>query len=387
MLSWNPPSETSAPTETPPLALGPLTDEFAFYTRRSVVPPPRFLTWFQAVRPGDEKRLGCEAVALGEMHGALAHRGVRIPLGFATSGDAFDLFLDSRVPAAGWKSVRSSVSMGDRLLLQGGTLRTALRRLLGDEGGQTDVAIRSRLAMELVRSTPVPDEVEAALAAGYRRLRELYGDDLDLAVRCGREALGPGLPLFEEHGRNRLDVRTCEDLYAAWRDCCARAFDEDALRSGAGQERPALPEGVPILVMKLVRSDIATSGFVVTRDPVTQDDATIRISAVHGVGGARPPGPLIPDALVLGKESIRRGLPLLDVHASGRANSALATDEVVRLSSLALSVEDQYGRPVLIEWVQDGYTGDFMVLQVHPLVERRAQRFGGRWTSPPLERW
>lgn len=385
MLSWDSRSGNGALDRAKPL-LGRLADELIVLPRRPVVPGPPYLVWCQASRIGDEGRVGARTVALGELHGTLARRGLSIPYGFATSADAFELFLDSPVPAAAWKELRGELSWRDFSLLRPGTLRAALRRLLRDPDATPGLSVRSEVSRSLVRATPVPAAVQDAIQVGYRKLREMRGRDVELAVRCSRAHEDGRSPFFGSPGEYAVGLRRFEDVVGAWRNCCASAFEEGALRAAVLEGTPLPGKGFGILIMTMVRSDVAVSGFVSTRDPRTGDPDTVHISTSLGVGEAVVPGAVEGDALILAKSAIRTGSPLDDLHARPRGGF-LGADEVIRLAALALEVEDQYGCPVQLEWVEDGYTREFMVLQVNPLGPRPLAPGREPPPAPALEPW
>ena len=60
-------------------------------------PVGALVRWFEDLNARDVQSVGGKAASLGEMFGALATRGVRIPNGFATTVSAYDRFLDAPV--------------------------------------------------------------------------------------------------------------------------------------------------------------------------------------------------------------------------------------------------------------------------------------------------
>jgi pyruvate,water dikinase len=386
MISWDPGSGKSASGKSKSLSLSPIVEELIAAPRRSAVPGPRFLVWLQAARAGDEARVGIRTVQLGEMHETLAHRGLLIPRGFATSRDAIELFLDSRVPSTRWREWRGALSWCDPFVLQSGSLRAAIRRLLREPDASPGLAARIELIRSLVRATPVPAGVEDAIQMGYRRLRELYGHHLEVVVRCSRAGEDGTAPFFGDAGDHVLGLQNFNDVITAWRDSCATAFNEIAVRT-AVRDGTSLPgEGFGVLVMSMVRSDTAVSGFVTTRDPRTSRDHTLHISASRGMGTALPPGGSSVDDVVLAKDALRGSSPRMDFQTAARGQ-VLAVDELMRLAAMALAVEEHYGCPVQMEWAQDGNTGEFMILQVNPLGTRPPPKPRTFSRVSSLERW
>ena len=386
MISWDPRPDKSPSAKSRSLSLGPLVEELIAAPRRAALSGPKFVVWLQAARPGDEARVGARTVKLGDMHETLAHRGFLIPHGFATSTDAFEIFLDSRVPTTAWKELRGSLSWCDPFVLQSGSLRAALRRLLRDPDSSPGLAARIELIRSLVCTTPVPPGVEDAIQAGYRRLKELYGHHLEVVVRSARADGDCTPPFFGDPREYVLGLQNLDDVLSAWRVCCAAMFDDPTVRTAIAEGTPIPGQGVGILVMSMVRSEGVVSGIVSTRDPLTPHDDNLHIFASRSMGTSVPSGPLAADALVVAKKAVRASSPLTgtDTSSTGRI---LAKDEVMRLAATALAVEEHYGCPVRVEWAQDSFTGEFMILQVNPLGTRPVGHPKALSVAPVLDRW
>jgi pyruvate, water dikinase len=129
----------------------------------------RYVVPFEELGMGDVGRVGGKNASLGEMISALAEAGVRVPGGFATTADAFWLFLrhdqlDRRIAAA----------------LQG--LDT------NDVGALTETGARIRGWIE---EAPLPSRLAEEIVASYDRL----GPGVAVAVRSSATAEDlPGPP-------------------------------------------------------------------------------------------------------------------------------------------------------------------------------------------------
>jgi pyruvate, water dikinase len=146
-----------------------------------------------------------------------------------------------------------------------------------------------------------------------------------------------------------------------------------------------------VVVMRMVRSDLATSGVIFTIDPESGNPNVLHISSSYGLGEMVVQGTVSPDTFVLWKEGLRRGRPAVvhrtlgakdqklvysmqggtatesvDVEAARRRQWSLSREEAVELGRMALEIEDHYGRPMDIEWAKDGYTGDLFIVQARP---------------------
>ena len=158
-----------------------------------------------------------------------------------------------------------------------------------------------------------------------------------------------------------------------------------------GRGMDPLEGAVSVVVMKMVRSDIATSGVMFTLDPESGNRNVVHVSSSYGLGELVVQGTVSPDFFLVWKEGLRRGrsavvhrwlgakdLKLVystqggtatesvDVDASRRRVWSLTSEEALELARMALVIEDHYGRPMDIEWAKDGYTGDLFIVQARP---------------------
>ncbi len=364
------------------------------------VPPGPLVEWFRDLGAGDVSRVGGKAASLGEMYGCLTQRGVRIPNGFATTVRAHARFLDAKVPSGSWRVLADALEGCEPSVLAAHTLRDGLERLLDEADAEDQVGLhtRARLARELVLATPVPDEVVDALLGGLRGLTEAYGADVDLAVRSSATSEDSEVASFAGQYESYLNVRGSDEVVEAWRKCCASAYTERAVGYQLSQGMDPLAGGLGVVIMKMVRSDIATSGVMFTLDPDSGNQNVIHITGAYGLGELVVQGSVSPDTLVVWKEGIRKGRPSVvhrqmgakdrklvyavqggtatesvDVQASRQRQWAVSVDDAVELATMALAIEDHYRCPVDVEWAKDGYTGEIFIVQARPETVHRSR--------------
>lgn len=349
--------------------------------------------WFEDLSSHDVHSVGGKAASLGEMFGALANKGVRIPNGFATTVDAYDRFLDAAVPVESWASVADEARRVDGDVLRARSLRHALETLfLGlDVHDPVDLHARAALARLLVEATPIPTEVERALRAGYEAIRTQYSGEVDLAVRSSATCEDSEMASFAGQYESYLNVRGAGGVLESWRKCCASAFTERAIGYQLERDMDPMECRLGVVVMKMVRSDIATSGVLFTLDPDSGNRNVIHITSAYGLGELVVQGSVSPDTFVVWKDGIRRGrasvvhqqlgakdqklvystqggttTESVDVQASRQRQWSLTREEAIELARMALTIEDHYDRPVDIEWAKDGYTGELYIVQARP---------------------
>jgi pyruvate,water dikinase len=356
-------------------------------------PGAPLLQWFEATGAADAPRVGGKAASLGEMYRALVGQGVRVPNGFATTVEAYHLFLGAEVSEAGRDAFGQALRAYGPALSQADTLKELLEALFetADAMDSLDLHGRTALARTLILTTPVPADVEQTLRAGYRELAGQYSEDVDLAVRSSATCEDSEIASFAGQYESYLNVRGEDGLLDAWRRCCASAFTERAVAYQLDRGMDPMAAALGVVVMKMVRSDIATSGVMFTLDPDSGNRNVIHITSAYGLGELVVQGSVSPDTFVVWKEGVRRGrravvhrvlgakdrklvysiqggtaTESVDVQSSRQRQWSLSRAEAVELARMALTIEDHYGQPMDIEWAKDGYSGHLFVVQARP---------------------
>lgn len=353
------------------------------------------IKWFRELNAQDTAIVGGKAASLGEMYGQLVTRGVRIPNGFATTASVYEDFLDAGVPDGCWDTVdcEESLLRIRHEVLSAPTLRSALRILFSEglDGDHLDLHARTAFARGLVLCTPLPTEVREAVAAGYEALCEEYGMEVDCAVRSSATQEDSAMASFAGQYESYLNVRGVDDILEAWHRCAASAFTERAVGYQLQNDMDPLDGAVSVVIMKMVRSDIATSGVMFTLDPDSGNNNVIYVSSAYGLGEMVVQGSVSPDGFLLWKDALKKGKSALvartlgakdrkmvysmqggtatesvDVAASRQRKWSLTREEVTQLGRMALVIEEHYGRPMDIEWAKDGYSGDLFIVQARP---------------------
>jgi len=351
--------------------------------------------WFSDIDKESVEVVGGKAASLGEMYRALTDRGVRVPDGFATTARAFRRFMEQEVPPGAWDGVEVEEHLrGLRAeAARHETLAGALGVLIGDgiTSDHLDLHGRAAVARRFVRETPIPETVRQGLEEGYRTLCEEYGGEVDTAVRSSATREDSTLASFAGQYESFLNVRGAAAVVEAWKKCAASAFTERAVSYQLGRGMDPLTGALSVVVMKMVRSDIATSGVMFTMDPDSGNRNVIHITSAYGLGELVVQGSVSPDTFLVWKEGLRRGRHALvhrvlgakdrklvystqggtatesvDVEAAHQRRWSLSREEAVELARMALAIEEHYEKPMDIEWAKDGYSGDLFVVQARP---------------------
>ncbi|WP_416957475.1 phosphoenolpyruvate synthase [Nocardioides sp. T5] len=325
-----------------------------------------FVLDFSDVTLDDLPLVGGKNASLGELHRHLASAGVRVPGGFAVTAAAYRHVLDR---AGAWAR-----------------LEAALDGL--DVDDVADLEARSARARQVVLDAGIPDDLREAVEPALGRLLERYGPDLRLAVRSSATAEDLPEASFAGQHASYLDVGR-DDLYVAMSRCFASLFTARAVHYRRRHGYDDLSVGLSVGVMKMVRSDVASSGVVFTVDTETGHPDVVLLTGSWGLGENVVQGAVDPDEFHVHKPTYRAGhrtvlhrrlggkAVRMVTGASGpenvatpeedRARYCLGDAEVLDLAGAAIAIEEHYGRPMDIEWAKDGVDGRTYVVQARPV--------------------
>jgi pyruvate,water dikinase len=339
----------------------------------------RRIVWFEELKRGDVATVGGKNASLGEMVGALAPQGIRVPPGFATTADAFREYLeanelDEAIAARLARLDAGKASLSDA----GGEIRKAI--LDGEFPGQMRQALLDAYA-ELVRRTGIAEPAVAVRSSAT-------AEDLPDASFAGQQ-------------ETFLNVRGEAALLDACRRCYASLFTDRAITyrrlKGFGHTKVALSIGVQLMV----RSDLGGAGVMFSIDTESGFDQVVLINAAWGLGENVVQGTVTPDEYQVFKPLLenRELVPILDkkigskerklIYAGSaagetrnvptskaeRARAVLDDGEILELARQACIIERHYGQPMDIEWARDGETNLLYIVQARPeTVRSRAGR-------------
>ncbi len=336
--------------------------------------------WFATLGIGDVGEVGGKTASLGELYGHMAGAGVRVPNGFALTAIAYRQALTA---AGAWPRLHALL---DRL----------------DVTHLPALANAAAAAREIVHAATGTEILRAAVAAGYAELEREYGAAVAVAVRSSATAEDLPDASFAGQHESFLNVTGAEAVFEACRRCFASLFTDRAIvyrvNNGFDHFRVALS----VAVMKMVRSDAASSGVIFTLDTESGFRDVVLLTGAWGLGENVVQGAVDPDEFVVHKptyraghravlrrrlgqkqmtmglvEGVTRNLP---TPPEQRARYCLTDPEVLELAGAALRIEDHYSAaaghplPMDIEWAKDADDGQLYIVQARPetVASRRA---------------
>ena len=351
--------------------------------------------WFDQADMNDTSTVGGKGASLGEMFQKLTTIGVKVPNGFTLTTEAFRQFITANIPEATWKNVGAAEEVDDlrRAAIEVSTLREALEVCLRDADPTDHLNLNSRaaLARSLVRETPVPESIRSAIAEEYGKLCEMYSPGVDVAVRSSATTEDSAEASFAGQYESYLNVSGEQDIIEKWRRCVASMFTERAIGYHLEHNMHPLDSAIAVVVMKMARSDKASSGVMFTIDPDSGHEGVIHVGSSYGLGELVVQGVVSPDTFTVWKEGLRAGkFPIVHrtlgskdqmmVYHEEAANEvqsiavpfedrrrwSLTKEECVELAHMALKIEDYFQRPMDIEWAKDGITDELYIVQARP---------------------
>jgi pyruvate, water dikinase len=338
---------------------------------------------FERLSMRDVDSVGGKNASLGEMIGALARLGVRVPGGFATTSHAYREFL-----AQGGLAER---------------IRTELAALDVDDVMQ--LAASGARIRQWILATPF----SAAFAAAVRAELERMSAAGEAAVAVRSSATAEDLPEASFAGQQEsfLNVRGEAAVLEAMHQVFASLFNDRAIsyrvHQGFDHAAVALSAGVQYMV----RSDLGASGVMFTLDTDSGFRDVVFITAAWGLGETVVQGAVNPDEFYVYKPALRAGkyaivrrnlggkavkmvlapaggaarVATVEVPEADRQRFCLTDADLETLARQALVIEQHYGRPMDIEWGKDGASGELFILQARPeTVQSRAGRTIQRYT-------
>lgn len=325
-----------------------------------------FIKWLNEIDKNEINLFGGKNASLGELYRNLSEKGIRVPDGFAISASAHKFFLESG-------------GLGEKI-------KEVLKGL--DKNNLKELRKRGRYIRELILSVELPEELKKEISDAYKKLEEIYGKNVDVAVRSSGTAEDLPTASFAGQYDTYLNVRGEKQLMEAITKCYASLFTDRAISYREDHGFSHLDIYLSIGVQKMVRADLACSGVIFTIDPETGFKDAVYITGSWGLGELVVRGAVNPDAFYVFKKTLEKGYKAIIEKKLGAKNKMLVygergiiekdvpghltdkfilnDDEILLLAKWAIEIEKHYGMPMDIEWAKDGISNDLFILQARP---------------------
>ena len=340
------------------------------YMEEQAMGTSQYIRFFEDMGIEDVPIVGGKNASLGEMFQKLSGEGVRIPHGFAITAAAYRHMLDE---AGAWERLHAEL----------------------DDIDPDDVAAlarKAKRAREIVYGAGLPDDLATEIVTAYRRLQAEYGEDVSLAVRSSATAEDLPTASFAGQQDSYLNIKGDESLLDTCRRCFASLFTDRAIHYRIDQGFDHFKVSLSIGVMKMVRSDISSSGVMFSLDTESGFRDVVFVTGAYGLGENIVQGAVDPDEYYVHKPTYAAGhrtvlrrllgdkavkMILVDGETKNttrnvptpkadRARFCLTDADVLELAGYACAIERHYGRPMDMEWAKDGVDGKLYIVQARP---------------------
>ncbi|WOE69308.1 phosphoenolpyruvate synthase [Hydrogenimonas thermophila] len=340
-----------------------------------------YIKWFEEITIDDVPEVGGKNASLGEMYQNLSEEGVLVPNGFAITASAYKYVLDYN---NAWSK-----------------LHALLDDLDPDDVEQLQA--RCKECRDIIYSCELPNDLKKEILSGYAELKKEYGESVSLAVRSSATAEDSPEASFAGQNDTYLNISSEDALLDAYKRCLASNFTDRSIHYKYDNGFDYLKVLLSVVVMKMVRSDIGSSGVMFTLDPETGFSDVIYISASYGLGENIVQGTIDPDSFYVHKPTFNKGYravlkrrlgkkelkmvfseELLRDNISIEYTKNISTKEdeqkrfcisdadIMTLAFYAIKIENHYSKrvgrsmPMDIEWAKDGIDGQIYVVQARP---------------------
>ncbi|HEC77368.1 MAG TPA: phosphoenolpyruvate synthase [Thermoplasmatales archaeon] len=334
----------------------------------------KFIKWFNEISKKDVSLFGGKNSSLGELYRNLSNMGIKVPGGFAVSADAYKFFI-------------KSTGLEEKI-------KNALKNL--DKSDIKELRKKGKIARELILNSEIPEELKNEIGCAYKKLEEIYGKNVDVAVRSSATAEDLPTASFAGQYETFLNVRGEKNLIEAVLKCYSSLFTDRAISYREDHGFNHFDIFLSIGIQKMVRADKACSGVIFTIDPETGFKNTVYITGSWGLGELVVQGAVNPDAFYVFKPTLEKGYKAIIEKKLGEKNKMLVygkegiiekdvpghltdkfildDEEILLLARWAIEIEKHYKMPMDIEWAKDGISNDLFIVQARPETVHSARK-------------
>jgi pyruvate,water dikinase len=325
---------------------------------------------FSEISIDDIGLVGGKNASLGEMYSNLRGKGVNIPDGFAVTAEAYRMFLTEN------------------------NLQLPLSKIFEqlDTNHFSNLQEIGKAARQLILENELPHMLATEIKNAHY---QLCGEETNVSVAVRSSATAEDLPSASFAGQleSFLNVKGEDAVVNAVHKCFISLFTDRAIyyrhENGFGNAEIAISVGV----QRMVRSDLASSGVAFTLDPDTGFNNVVVINSIYGLGENIVQGRSTPDEFILFKPHIdtshnpviskkignkewtmtyctdntnHRAVVNSSTPQDKRKLFSINEDDVKKIASWCVKIEQHYNKPMDIEWAKDGITGELFIVQARP---------------------
>lgn len=327
-----------------------------------------FVKWFSELNKDSGSVAGGKGANLSEIY----NLGVPVPPGFVVTAQAYDYFIEKAGLKDKIKQLLGSIAYEDTEQLE-------------------NVAKEIR---EMIINSDFPKEMEEEILESYENLDTKNVEDsrntvldilksssepLFVAVRSSATTEDLATASFAGQQDSYVNIKGNEELIKSIKKCFASLFTARATyyrnKKGFKYEQASLA----VVIQKMVDSD--KSGVIFSKDPAHKNDHII-MEAVWGLGEGIVSGKITPDNYVISKDMKILSKKIADKKIAITRNSSgskevvklreeksnhqvLKDHEILKLSEIAIQLEEHYQKPQDIEFAIEG--DEIFIVQTRPV--------------------
>ena len=336
----------------------------------------KFIMWFDEIGIEDIPYVGGKNASLGEMYQNLKKKGVKVPYGFAITAYSY------------------------RYILEKSGVKEQIKKILKDldTHNMDQLAEKGQKIRNIIRHEEIPKDLEKEIFDAYDKLCKIEKiKELDVAVRSSATAEDLPDASFAGQQESYLNIRGKANLLEAVRKCFASLFTNRAISYREDKDFDHFNIALSVVVQRMVRSDMASSGIMFSIDTETGFRDVVIINSTYGLGENIVQGAVNPDEFivfkptlkfgkkpiiskVLGEKAIRmvydregnKPVKNISVDISDRNKFSITDDQALKLAEWAVEIEEYYSKkagyykPMDMEWALDGKTNELFIVQARP---------------------
>ncbi len=336
----------------------------------------KLVVWLDEVGIEDVELVGGKNASLGEMIKGLSPKGIKIPMGFVVTAEAYRYFIKYN-------------KLSEKI-------KEALKGL--DPNDVFDLQKRGLTVREMIKGGEFPEDLKNMIVEHYEKLSEMYKRHrVDVAVRSSATAEDLPDASFAGQQETYLNIKGDETLLTAIKNCFASLFTDRAIsyRESFGFDHFAI--GLAVGIQKMVRSDLASAGVGFSLDTESGFKDVVLINGAYGLGEMVVQGAITPDEWLVFKPTFKQGyeaiiekklgkkthkmvygttdeerVKIVQVPEEKQKQFCLTDDEVLKLADWIMKIEEYYSEkydkwtPMDVEWAKDGELDELFIVQARP---------------------
>jgi pyruvate,water dikinase len=341
----------------------------------------KYIKWFRELSVKDVAEVGGKNANLGEMYSNLTTAGVKVPNGYAVTASAYKYVLDYNNLWGKLKEILDNMDINDVTSLQ--------------KAGEA--------CRNLIQNVTIPDDLKEEIINNFYQLKKEYGDDLSVAVRSSATAEDSPEASFAGQNETYLNIQDEDSLIDSYKRCLASNFTDRSIHYKYDNGFDYLKVYLSVVVMKMVRSDLASAGVMFSLDTETGFKDVVFINAAWGLGENVVLGAVEPDSFYIHKPTFNKGYKAVLKRKLGHKNVkmiftkeanisnmayeytkniptseeernkfAISDADAITLGDYAIKIENHYSKkfgfhkPMDMEWAKDGLSGEIYIVQARP---------------------